>query len=902
VNAETLLSMLAGVEKPARYLGGEVNEVRKDWDSVDLRVALAFPDMYEVGMSHVGLRILYDVMNRRPDTLCERAFAAWPDLEAELRRRHLPLFTLESKRPLRDFDLCGFTLQYELAYPSVLAMLELGGIPLWAKDRTEAHPIVLGGGPGAMNPEPVADFFDAFLVGEGEEAIHEILDVVKREKPRGRAAVLEALAYVGGVYVPKFFSPRFENGAFAGMEHHGPGPAIIRKRVVASLDTAPYPERPLVSNIQAVHDRVPIELQRGCMRACRFCQVGYIARPNRQRSPAEVFRLAEKALEATGQEEVGFLSLSAGDYGCLNPLLEDFFRQYAPEMVGASLPSLRTETLTPELAELVKRVRKSGFTIAPEAGSARMRRVINKGNDEQDLLRAVKATFAAGWKVVKMYFMVGLPFEVDDDVAAIADLCKKALAEGRAQNRAAKITASASTFVPKPHTPFQFAAMIPRDENRRRQGIVARALRGTAVDFKYHDSASTIAEGFLSRADRRMARVIERVYRDGARLDGWTEHFSLERWLRAMEAEGLSVEEALGPRAKDAPLPWDHIDCLMPRDWMWADYEAARAEVFIPDCALEEKPRCYDCGVCDHKIIKNRVYSEDGYVRLGSPQTKPEPWRVPLDAEREQVRTTGDRARGARFRVHYMKRERAALFGHLDTVTVFERAFRRAGVALVHTLGFNPKPRMSFGPACPVGVQSEAEYVDIEVRDPALTPDLVGAALDGKLPRGFEVHCIEPLTREDASISTLVTGYMVRFDFPAEWDLARIEEGVRAFHGASESFVVRTPSRFRSKRIDLKALVPELAIAGGRSVRAVMLQRPDGSARPGELLEGIFEMGAEEARAVRIVRERAILRETRDAPLVSAAPPIPARVDEARARTDPACGSHVSRGDGDVSP
>lgn len=861
MDTRALLSLLQNVEKPARYLGGEVNEIRKEWGSVDVHAALMFPDMYEVAMSHLGLRILYDIINKRPDTLCERVYAVWPDLEAELLRHGMPLFSLESKRPLSDFDLVGVTLQYELSYPTVLAMLELGGIPIWAKDRTDEHPIVLGGGPSALSPEPVAEFFDAFLVGEGEEAIHEILDAVKRTKGRGREATLEALAYVGGVYVPKYFTPQYgESGKLIGMAHHGPGPAIIRKRIVADLDTAPYPEKPLVSNIQAIHDRVPIELQRGCMRACRFCQVGYIARPNRQRSPQQVFNLAAAALERTGQEEVGFLSLSAGDYGCLNPLLEDFFKQYAPEMVGASLPSLRTETLTPELADQVKRVRKSGFTIAPEAGSARMRRVINKGNDEKDLLNAVRATFHAGWKVIKMYFMVGLPFERDEDVLAIADLCIKALAEGRNESRAAKINASASTFVPKPHTPFQFAPMIPRDENRRRQGLVVQALRNSGVNFKYHDSSQTIAEGILSRADRRTSKVIERVYRDGARLDGWTEHFNLERWLRAMEAEGLSVEEALGPRHVDDFLPWDHIDSLMSKQWMWDDYEAARVEVFIDDCALAEKPRCYDCGVCDHKLVKNRIYEEGDYAQLVSlPPKKSEPWRLPLEEEREHAQRSGDRHRGLRMRLHYMKRERAALFGHLDTMTTFERAFRRAGIALVHTLGFNPKPRMSYAPACPVGVESEAEYMDIEVRDTAWTPEAVAVALQGKLPVGLEVHCIEPLAREVPGIAHLVSGYMVRFEFPEGVELPHIESSVRAFHEAVSFVVDRTAGRTDRKRIDLKALVPELAVTGARGARAVMLTTAQGSARPSEVVEAVFGLTGETARTVRISRERAIL-------------------------------------------
>lgn len=851
---DPLLRILARVEKPARYLGGEINEVRKEWSAVDVRIALAFPDMYEVAMSHLGLQILYHAINRRPEALCERAYAVWPDLEAELRRAGLPLFTLESRRPLRDFDLVGFTLQYELCYPTVLNMLDLAGIPLRSRDRRDGDPIILGGGPGSFNPEPVADFFDAFFVGEAEDAIDEIVDAVRAAKPRGRAAVLEALAYVGGVYVPGFFEPVYEHGRLASMRHVGPGPSVIRKRVVADLDTAPFPERPLVPNVAAVHDRVPVELQRGCMRACRFCQVGYIARPNRQRSPQKVFDLAVRGLEATGQEEVGFLSLSAGDYGCLNPLLEDFFERFAPEMVGASLPSLRTETLTPRLAAQVKRVRKSGFTIAPEAGSARMRRVINKGNDERDLLNAIRATFGAGWNLVKLYFMIGLPFERDEDVLAIADLCRKALAEGRKLRSTARITASASTFIPKPHTPFQFAPMIGLAETRRRQAILARALQGSGVELKTHDPSQSFVEGLLSRADRRMGAVLERVWRAGARLDGWTEHFRLDRWLAAMEAEGLSIDEHLGPRSVDDCLPWDHIDCLMPKQWMWEDYRAAEAEVFVADCALAEKPRCYDCGVCDHRVVKNRIYRERDYrlVQLSTPRH--EPWRAPGEALPPAAK--GDRPRGQRLRIHFTKDARAALFGHLDTVRIFERALKRASLAVLHTQGFNPRPRMVFSPACPVGVESDAEYVDLEIRGRLETPE-VGERLQAQLPAGFDVHCVEELSADAPSIAAVLEGYVVRFELPESLDPSDIEARVEAFAAAREA-IVRRVHHGRRKPVDVRAFVVEVEVTGPHRVRAVVLNRQEGTARPAEVCEALFGLSGEAAREIRIVRERAI--------------------------------------------
>src|SRR5467141_2302072 len=459
--------LILSAQRPSRYAGGELNAVRKDLAAARVKWALAFPDTYEVGMSNVGFRLLYHALNERPDVACERVFMPWPDMEAALEAERQPLFSIESRAPLAAFDIVGFTLQFELCYTTVLAMLELGGIALHAKDRKRDDPVILGGGPCTYNPEPVAHFFDAFVIGEGEEVVHEISDAVADWKRGGgsRDDLRWLLAEIPGVYVPSLFRPHYNaDRTLKAYEPLKPGYDSIVRRVIPDLNLVPQAEKPIVPFMQTVHDRLPLEIQRGCTRGCRFCQVGMITRPTRQRDPNDVRRIAERGLQTTGYEEVGFLSLSAGDYSCIDGVLEDFFDEFGPENVGISLPSLRTETMSERLAGQIKRVRKSGFTVAPEAATERMRRVINKGNSEKDLLHAVDTVFSAGWDLVKFYFMIGLPTEQDEDVRAIVNLCGEALRRGKKLNPRAEINVGVSTFCPKPFTPFQWEPMISYEE------------------------------------------------------------------------------------------------------------------------------------------------------------------------------------------------------------------------------------------------------------------------------------------------------------------------------------------------------------------------------------------------------------------------------------------------------
>jgi radical SAM family uncharacterized protein/radical SAM-linked protein len=877
-SSTALDALILRAEKPSRYVGGEFGSVHKDLEAARLRFALAFPDTYEVGMSNLGFRLLYHLLNDREGIACERVFLPWPDMEGLLRERGVPLFTLESRAPVRAFDVLGVTLQFELAYTSALALLDQAGIPLLAKDRTVADPIVVGGGPCAYNPEPVADFFDCFAVGEGEEVAVEIAEVVAasgfRRGGASRAEVLERLARIPGVYVPSFFAPRYDpaTGTLVAIEPLLPGYEQVSRRVMPDLNALPTTayERPIVPFMQTVHDRLPIEIQRGCTRGCRFCQVGMITRPTRQRDPREVLRLAEVGLRASGYEEVGLLSLSSGDYACLNPLLDDFLARWEGEKIAMSLPSLRTETMSDSLAKRIARIRKTGFTLAPEAATERMRAVINKGNREEDLLAAVTSIFANGWSLVKLYFMIGLPEERDEDVVAIAELAKRVLQTAKRAlppgQGSAAVHLGASTFVPKPFTPFQWEPMIPPEETRRRQGLITAALGGRsgAIQFKPHDSRQSSIEGALALGDRRVATAVLHAFRAGQRLDGWTEWFDEGRWLEAFRecerVHGVGLEFFAHRRRRlDEVLPWERIDCGVTRAYLQKQLAAARNLAEVPDCVLAP---CTVCGACDYDVVKNRTYEEKDYV-----PTPPPPPRPPPPEHRTFVR------------VRYTKLGRLVALSHLETMHALLRAVRRAGLPVAYSQGYSPKPRVAFGPALPVGVESVAELLDLELVGTADPAD-VAARLGPELPGGLRILDARTVEPRAPSIVAATTAVHYRAEFPADvWNEALLSDRVRAFQGAPEARVTRTkPPKNRPKRrrdpnqkvaggkereIDLKEIVTHLAVEGPVSVAFSLRADPSGSARPAEVLAAVFGDG-DAPRGVRLLKEGVSLARTPD--------------------------------------
>ncbi len=608
--------LLPRVSKPVQYVGGELNSRPQEWgdDDATVRWALLYPDAYEVGLPNQGLQILYEVLNERPDTVAERAYAVWPDLEDLLREHGVPAFTVDTHRSIGAFDLLGVSFASELGYTNLLTTLDLAGIPLHAADRTEDHPLVLAGGHAAFNPEPVADFIDGAVLGDGEQAVLTITEVVRRWKadgrPGGRAELLVRLARAGGVYVPSLYAVDYRaDGSIRSVRPTRDDiPARPSKHTVSDLDDWPYPKTPLVPLAETVHERMSVEIFRGCTRGCRFCQAGMITRPVRERSITGIGEMVQAGLAATGFNEVGLLSLSSADHSEIATITKGLADRYEGTETSLSLPSTRVDAFNIDLAqELSRGGRRSGLTFAPEGGSARLRQVINKTVSEQDLIDTVTAAFAAGWRQVKLYFMVGLPTETDADVLQIAEMARNVIHAGRAAagTKDVRCTVSIGGFVPKPHTPFQWAAQLGPEDTDRRLYLLRDALRsdrGTAkaIGFRYHDGRPGAIEGLLARGDRRVGRVIERVWREGQRFDGWSEHFSYERWATAAQEElqGYGVSLAwftTRERGEDEVLPWDHLDSGLDKAWLWGDWQDALGETEIDDCRWSP---CFDCGVC----------------------------------------------------------------------------------------------------------------------------------------------------------------------------------------------------------------------------------------------------------------------------------------------------------------
>ncbi len=606
--------LLPTVQKPIQYVGGELNSTVKDWDSAAVRWALMYPDAYEVGLPNQGVQILYEILNERDWILAERTYSVFADMEQAMRQHKIPQFTVDAHRPVGAFDLLGVSFATELGYTNLLTALDLAGIPLHATDRGDDAPVVIAGGHSAFNPEPIAGFIDAAVLGDGEEVVLAISEVVREWKeqgrPGGRDGLLMRLAASGGVYVPKFYDVDYlPDGRIQRVVPNRPGvPSRVHKHTLMDLDSWPYPSKPLVPLAETVHERYSVEIFRGCTRGCRFCQAGMITRPVRERSITTIGDMVENGVKKSGFEEVGLLSLSSADHSEIAEVAKGLADRYDGTNVSLSLPSTRVDAFNIDLAnELSRNGRRSGLTFAPEGGSERLRKVINKMVSEDDLIRTVAAAYSAGWRQVKLYFMCGLPTETDDDVMAIADLAKRVIATGRevSGRRDIRCTVSIGGFVPKPHTPFQWASQLDHETTDARLKQLRDAVRqdkqyGRAIGFRYHDGKPGIIEGLLSRGDRRVGAIIEAVWRDGGRFDGWSEHFSFDRWMAAadrvlgctpVDLDWYTTRE----RLYDEVLPWDHLDSGLDRNWLWEDWQDALHEVEVDDCRWTP---CFDCGVC----------------------------------------------------------------------------------------------------------------------------------------------------------------------------------------------------------------------------------------------------------------------------------------------------------------
>jgi len=811
--------------KPARYTGGEFNSVVKNFDETACRIVLALPDVYEVGMSNLGLAILYSILNRRADTLCERVYAPWIDAETVMREENIKLFALESKRPARDFDFLGFSLQYEMIYTNVLNMLDLAKISLHSWERGEDEPFIIGGGPCVYNVEPVADFFDFFIVGEAEEVFGEVVDEFiawkNSGKIGGRKNFLRRLLNVRGIYVPSFYEPLYSDEKFLGLKVLEGAPRKILKRVVRNFDATPTVDNPVVPFIEIVHDRAMLELFRGCSRGCRFCQAGMTYRPVRERKTETLRAIARRLIDSSGWDEISLTSLSSADYSCLSRLIDDLQNDFRAEKVSFSLPSLRIDSFSIELAERVQSVRKSGLTFAPEAGTQRLRDVINKNVTEENLLEACSAAFAKGWRAVKLYFMMGLPTETDEDIAGIADLAKKVAN----LKRGVKVTISVSCFVPKPWTPFQWAAQISTAEFERRQQLLKNLITNRAITYNYHNAKLSVLEGALARGDRRLAKVIETAWKSGAKFDGWSDLFKPDIWAESFEACEINPEYYSG-RERDfwEPLAWEHTSPGVDKNFLLSEWEKSQEGKTTRDC---RRTSCTGCGVCMNLGVDREIMNEELEIR-----------------NEKSIHNYSLLIPNCKYRGQIRKGAEIALLSHLDYMNVFMRALLRSKLPAAWSEGFNPHLKVSFASALSVGVTSDCEYVDFELTAPINEPEVL-KKLNAQLPKGAEILRLKKLRGKVQPVMSLVdlSRYEIRLPFDKKYlDSAQIS--IKNFNATPEiKFTRITPKKTRE--LEIKKYIAEpikIALFGEEVVIKLAIRiTPTGSVKPSEILQVLHE-------------------------------------------------------------
>jgi radical SAM family uncharacterized protein/radical SAM-linked protein len=898
---------LQRVTKPSRYVGGEHGEIVKDPATVDCSLCLAFPDLYDVGMSHLGFKILYSIVNAHPKLCAERCYAPWDDMERELRSHGERLRSLETFRPLCEFEVVGFSLQFELAFSNILLMLDLGGIPLRSSQRGEDDPLVIAGGPNATHPEPLSAFIDAFVVGDGEEKTPELLLTWSALKKAGvpRAERLKQLAALGGIYVPSLYDVAQDEATqllYVAAANTPAAPLPVRRAFIPNISKYPFPADGPVANTETVFDRVSVEIARGCTEGCRFCQAGMIYRPVREREPQEIVDTILKAVREGGYDEASLTSLSTADYSAISPLVRTVMQKLEKERVSLSVSSLRAYGLSEELLDEIQKVRATGLTFAPEAGSQRMRDVVNKNVTEEQLMETAQRVFSRGWSRMKLYFMIGLPTEEEEDVRGTVQTGARAQEVGRKvqRGRGPEVTVSVSTFVPKPHTPFQWCAMDTRETVLNKQAMLREEARQTRVKLRMHDSEGSWLEGVLARGDRSLGDVIERAYLSGARFDCWEEKLRLELWVEAFEHYGIDTGRFLGTLPTSAKLPWDHIDVGLEPGFLAKEYRKAlknrlslpcgkAAGRFIHHTSVEEhdadakKFVCYNCGVaCD--LSGMRAERRDFLVSLGALTKKLKPAReqageadqpAPKAEPRYRIPSAKfDQGRPMRVRIAYTKLGRAAYRSHLDLVRLLPRIFRRLELPMYYSQGFHPKPEMTFGPALPLGVASQAEYVDVKLAEAAgLSEETIRARLCGASLEGITFHDARVLGPNDAGVAKVIDRAEYVVGLPRALLAERgLDSDVALAHHLAEklgtALRVTRDMKGIKRSIDVSRYLSQLQVGGAEQLAAAGVigelaaltfqvhVTGQGGVRPTEVLEALFGDAELPARIVRVFMGR----------------------------------------------
>lgn len=741
---KNLEEILESVEKPARYLGGEWNEIIKDPSRVKAKVALVFPDLYEVGMSYLGQKILYHLLNEHPKILAERVFAPWIDFEQKLRSKKNPLYSLENKIPLNQFDILGFSLLYELNYSNVLTILDLGRIPFLSSERGLDHPLVIAGGPAAFNPEPVADIFDLFLIGDGEEAFLEIVDTclsIKTELNQ-KSALLKELSQIKGVYVPSLYETYLPDGShLLVVKPRNDAPARIQKRVLYPFNKAPFPEKIVVPNVKVIFDRVSVEVARGCSQKCRFCQASSVYFPQRVKDPSSVLGNILNSLKLTGYEDTSLASLSISDYPYLAQIIDILMEKLNPEKISLSLPSMRPKGLSAEVVKNIIKVRKTGFTLVPEAGTDRLRRVINKKMEDDDIREASRNAFSQGWRLLKLYFMVGLPTEKDEDLEGIVGLVQEVVKIGtKILNSAPKINLSVSSFIPKPHTPFQWLRM--EDESNLREKYIflkSKLKRYPSIKLKRHPLKNSILEAVFSRGDRKLSRILFQTWKKGARFDSWNDFFRFQTWEEVFEQERLDYQLYLSSIERGARLPWDHIDTGIKKSYLIKELDKALREEYTQSC-LDDN--CGNCKGCLFPHLFEREFPEE--IKISSSPEKP----LGEEAETE-----------VRYRVYYSKLGSARFVSHKDLNNIIQRALRRAGIHVVRSEGFHPKMMISYPSALPLGMRGKQECFEFKSRF-IFTKGTFISRMNACLPSGIRALRLERREVNEPSLNKVINKFV----------------------------------------------------------------------------------------------------------------------------------------------